>query len=118
VLECAGSHRAGGRAAAEALLAADPRPTAILATSDALALGVLDAAAAAGLRVPGDLSVVGFDDVPAAGDASLTTVRQDHHAKGRAAGELLLAALRGEPADPPAPLPHALVVRGSTAPPA
>ena len=118
VHECGGSVRAAGRAAAEHLLAGDPAPTAILATSDVLALGVLDAAASAGVPVPARLSVVGFDDVPAAADAELTTVRQDHHAKGRVAGELLLAQLRGEQAAPPAPLPHELVVRGSTAPPA
>jgi DNA-binding LacI/PurR family transcriptional regulator len=118
VHECPGSIRAAGRAAAERLLAGDRRPTAILATSDVLALGVLDAAAERGLGVPADLSVVGFDDVPAAADAGLTTIRQDHHAKGRVAGELLLAALRDEPAVAPPPLPHELTVRGSAAPPA
>ncbi len=118
VHECAGSVRAAGRSAAARLLAEPDRPTAILATSDVLALGVLDAAAAAGLEVPRDLSVIGFDDVPAAAQAGLTTIRQDHHAKGRRAGELLLAELRGEPATPRrALLPHELVVRGSTAPP-
>ncbi|MEA2293202.1 MAG: hypothetical protein QOE86_841 [Solirubrobacteraceae bacterium] len=117
VHECAGSVRAAGRAAAARLLAGGAPPTAILATSDVLALGVLDAAAAAGVGVPQDLSVVGFDDVPAAADAGLTSVRQDHHAKGRLAGDLLLAALRGERPEPPAPLAHALVVRGSTGPP-
>jgi DNA-binding LacI/PurR family transcriptional regulator len=79
-----GSIRAAGHAAAERLLAADPPPTAILATSDVLAVGVLDAAAAAGVRVPRDLSVVGFDDVPAAAAAGLTTVHQDHHARAGA----------------------------------
>ena len=112
--ECAGSVRAAGRAAAARLLAAAAPPSAILATSDVLALGVLDAAAAAGITVPGDLAVVGFDDVPAAAGAGLTTVRQDHHAKGRLAGDLLLAALRGEHRAPPAPLPHELVVRASS----
>ena len=116
VHECAGSVRTAGCDAAQLLLAADRVPTAILATSDMLALGVLDAAAAAGIRVPAELSVVGFDDVPAATDARLTTIRQDHHAKGRVSGELLLAALRGDPVAPHAPLPHELVVRGSTAP--
>jgi DNA-binding LacI/PurR family transcriptional regulator len=115
VYECAGSVRAAGRAAAERLLTGARPPTAILATSDVLALGVLDAAAAAGLSVPGELSVVGFDDVPAAAAAGLTTVRQDHHAKGRTAGELLLAELRGEPRPLPAPLPHTLIVRASSA---
>lgn len=117
VHECAGSIRAAGRRAAARLLAADPPPTAVLATSDVLALGVLDAARAAGMRVPADLSVVGFDDVPAAADARLTTVHQDHHAKGRLAGELLLAALRDQPVAAPPTLPHELVVRDSTAPP-
>jgi DNA-binding LacI/PurR family transcriptional regulator len=116
VLECAGSVRAAGRAAAGQLLAGAAPPTAILATSDVLALGVLDAAAAAQLSVPGDLSVVGFDDVPAAAAAGLTTIRPDHHAKGRAAGELLLAELRGQRTPRPAALPHALVVRASSGP--
>jgi DNA-binding LacI/PurR family transcriptional regulator len=117
VLECGGSLRGAGRRAADDLLDSDRPPTAILATSDVLALGVLDSAAAHGLRMPDDLSVVGFDDVPAAADAHLTTISQDHHAKGRVAGELLLAALRDEPGAAPQLLPHELVVRGSTAPP-
>jgi DNA-binding LacI/PurR family transcriptional regulator len=113
VHECAGSRRAAGRAAAEQLLAAEDAPTAILATSDILALGVLDAAGP-----DRDVSVVGFDDIPEAATAGLTTVHQDHHAKGRLAGELLLSALRGEaPASPPL-LAHRLVVRDSTGAPA
>jgi DNA-binding LacI/PurR family transcriptional regulator len=110
-----------GRAAAARLLGArgaptakrplgGPRPTAILATSDALALGVLEA-------VPRDVSVAGFDDIPQAAAAGLTTVRQDHAAKGRLAGELLIRALDGEPPASPAPLPHELVVRATTGPP-
>lgn len=117
VNECPGSIRAAARAAAAGLLAADVAPTAMLATSDVLALGILDAAADANLQVPAELSVVGFDDVPAAADAGLTTIRQDHHAKGRLAGELLLAALRGESVAPPSRLPHELIVRASTGPP-
>ncbi len=117
VVECAGSVRAAGRAAAAGLLAAPEPPTAVLATSDQLALGVLDAAGEAGVAVPAALSVVGFDDVPAAAAAGLTTIAQDHGAKGRAAAEVLLAALRGEPPAPPPSLPHALVLRASTAPP-
>ena len=114
VLECEGSVRAAGREAAERLLAAADPPTAILATSDVLALGVLDAAEAMRISVPRELSVVGFDDVPAAATAGLTTIRQDHHAKGRTAAELLLATLRGEHPQRPAPLPHTLVVRASS----
>lgn len=112
VHECAGSSRAAGRAAAERLLAAGTPPTAILATSDILALGVLDAAAAAGV------SVVGFDDIPEAATAGLTTIHQDHQAKGRLAGELLLTLMGGRASSSPALLPHDLVVRGSTGAPA
>jgi DNA-binding LacI/PurR family transcriptional regulator len=91
----------------------------VLATSDALALGVLDAAADAGLRVPEDLSVAGFDDVPEAATATppLTTVHQDHAEKGRLAGEMLVARLRGEGTPQPVLLPARLSARGSTAPP-
>jgi DNA-binding LacI/PurR family transcriptional regulator len=98
-----------------AALAADPRPTAILAATDRLALGALDAARAAGLRVPEDLSVVGFDDLPGAAGSlpALTTIRQPLLEKGEMAGRLLIAA----PLDHAAILPVELVVRGSTAPP-
>jgi DNA-binding LacI/PurR family transcriptional regulator len=103
--------------AADALLDLGPRPTAILAFSDVLALGVLRAAAARGVRVPEDLSVVGFDDIPAAAatDPPLTTVRQPLVEKGRAACRLILEGWpRGEP--PTEILPTELVVRGSSGP--
>jgi DNA-binding LacI/PurR family transcriptional regulator len=108
--------RDAGRRAAAALLARDPRPTALLAMSDELALGAMAAAADAGLAVPGDVSVVGFDDVPGAADAhpALTTVRQPHREKGRRAAALLL---RPDPARDEHRLPVELVVRGSTGPP-
>ncbi|WP_226352552.1 LacI family DNA-binding transcriptional regulator [Pseudonocardia sp. ICBG601] len=107
--------RDAGRRAAHALLARDPRPTAVLAMSDELALGVLDAALSLGLDVPGDLSVVGFDDVPGAALArpALTTVRQPHREKGRAAASMLLP---GPVRKDPVVLPTDLVVRGSTGP--
>jgi DNA-binding LacI/PurR family transcriptional regulator len=117
VLECAGSVRAEGRSAAARLLAGARPPTAILATSDVLAPRRPRRGAGGGRARPGDVSVVGFDDVPGAAEASLTTIRQDHHGKGRLAGELLLAALRGEQVPPPPALAHELVVRASTAPP-
>jgi DNA-binding LacI/PurR family transcriptional regulator len=114
VYEC---HMARDAAAAAAeLLALWPRPTAILATSDGLALGAVRAARELGLTVPGDLSVVGFDDSPAAQRMDLTTVRQPHLAKGRRAGELLLALLAGETGAGCELLPTELVVRGSTGP--
>jgi len=109
----------GGRRAAEALLALEPRPTAILAASDQLAFGVLEAVRNMGLSVPEDLSVAGFDDVPEAArsDPPLTTVHQPHVEKGLAAGRMLLARLRGEEISSPTLFPTRLIVRDSTAPP-
>jgi DNA-binding LacI/PurR family transcriptional regulator len=120
VFECPGSSSELGRGAADALLAGRPRPTAILATSDELALGVMEAAARRGLSVPADLSVVGFDDVPAAAAStpSLTTVHQDHEAKGRLAGQMLVALVRREPLTSPQHVATRLVIRQSTAAPA
>jgi DNA-binding LacI/PurR family transcriptional regulator len=119
VYEAAESVPAQGKLAAEVLLARDPRPTAILAQSDQVALGVLEAARKMGLSVPGDLSVVGFDDVPEASIAEppLTTVYQPHVEKGLLAGRMLIAQLREEEPPGTALLPTRLVVRGSTASP-
>ena len=90
----------------------DP-PTAVLAFSDLLALGVMDAAAERGVDVPGRLSVVGFDDIAEAAPAGLTTVRQPHDEKGAAAVRLLLDADdRGSVV-----LPAELIVRSTTASP-
>ena len=85
-----------GFAAARALLAGPERPTAVLAFSDALAADVLRAADDLRLRVPADLSVIGFDDSPLASRVTpaLTTVRQDVVAKGTAAAAELVAAVR------------------------
>jgi DNA-binding LacI/PurR family transcriptional regulator len=106
--------RRGRRAAAANLLDRAERPTAILAVSDQLALGVLAAAAERGIAVPGELSVAGFDDIPEAALSTpkLTTVHQPHHRKGSEAVRLLLA---GGPAQTVL-LPTELVIRASTAP--
>jgi DNA-binding LacI/PurR family transcriptional regulator len=110
------------RRAALELLGEPTRPTALLAMSDVLALGALQAASELGVAVPEELSVVGFDDSPAAAFARppLTTVAQPHEAKGRLAAEWLLEAIAG--AGPrlrrrKAILPTELVIRGSTAVP-
>ena len=94
-------------------------PTAVFASNDVMALGVLDALRAAGLSVPTDVSVVGFDDVPLAGRVvpGLTTVRQPVDQVGRLATEVLIRLMAGQDADPPAPLPVELVERGTAAPP-
>jgi LacI family transcriptional regulator len=91
---CHGPHvRAVARRLTERLLARRDRPTAVFASSDVQALGVLEAARAAGLDVPGDVSVVGFDDVEVSGYAGLTTVRQPLFESGKVAARILLAAL-------------------------
>ncbi len=116
VYECPGSARELGRRAAEALLSSQDRPTAILASSDQLALGVVAWAREHGLSVPEDVSVVGFDDIAAAAstDPPLTTIHQDHAEKGLRAGRMLVSQLREEPSSSTGPLATRLVVRGST----
>lgn len=110
-----------GRAAARALLTRPRRPTAIFASNDLQAFGVYQAARELGLRIPEDLSVVGFDDLPLAAlvDPPLTTVHQPLTEMAVAATELALALGRGGKG-PPAGLELAttLTVRQSTAPPA
>jgi DNA-binding LacI/PurR family transcriptional regulator len=109
------------RRAALELLQERPRPTAILAMSDMLALGALQAAGELGIGVPRELSLVGFDDSPAAALATppLTTIAQPHEEKGRRAAELLIEEIErgGAPRKrrKRVILPTELVVRGSTA---
>lgn len=112
-------HHASGLAGAARLLGMPARPTAIVAGNDEQAAGVYAAAVQAGLRVPHDLSVVGFDDVPMARwlSPALTTVRQPIAELAELAVRTLIGHLDGI-ALPPGriELPTALVVRGSTAP--
>lgn len=92
-----------------------PRPTAIFAASDTQAAGVLEAARERGLRVPADLSVIGFDDVELAASARLTTVRQPLAESGRRAIQLVEAEL-ADPDRPPEQvvLDIELVIRDTT----
>lgn len=100
------------------LLALPEPPTAIFAGSDTQALGVLEAAERAGLTVPGDLSVVGFDDIGVAAYVGLTTVRQPLQASGERGAELMLEILDGAPIPPICErLSLELVARKTTAPP-
>jgi DNA-binding LacI/PurR family transcriptional regulator len=119
IYEVAVSSREEGHRAGLALLQRTSRPTAVLAMSDELALGVLAAARELGLRVPHDLSVAGWDDSPnaRASDPPLTTIRQSLHDQGRTCAQLLLAATRGEVAagDLVHLAPWQLVTRESTA---
>jgi LacI family transcriptional regulator len=110
-----------GRECAARLLALPEPPTAIFAAADMMAIGAVRAAAELGLRVPEDVSVVGFDDIQLAPHLNppLTTLRQDKAGLGVAAGEALIARINGDGARPSRrTLPVELVVRGSTAPPA
>jgi DNA-binding LacI/PurR family transcriptional regulator len=94
-------------------------PTAIFASSDTQALGALEAVRAAGLRVPDDVSVVGFDDVEVSGYVGLTTVRQPLFESGSLAAMLLLGLVGDD--EVPDPLVRRLdlefVERSTTAPP-
>jgi DNA-binding LacI/PurR family transcriptional regulator len=108
--------RSAGASAAAQVLDRDRDITALICTSDILALGALDEARRRGLRVPQDLSITGFDGVAEAEKQGLTTIRQPIQEKGRAAGRLLL-----DSPDPGRPrtvsLPTELVLGTSTAKP-
>lgn len=113
-----------GYASAQTLLAQGDPPTAILCFSDAIAAGAIRAVQDSGLRVPDDISVVGFDDNPLGRRIrpTLTTVRQDADAKGRAAMAALSRAIERGKTQPAARARHIvldteLIVRASTAPP-
>ncbi|MFD3530228.1 LacI family DNA-binding transcriptional regulator [Streptomyces sp. NPDC058664] len=112
-------HVDGGYAGAMELLRLPDRPTAIFAGSDLQALGVLEAARVCGLRVPEDLSVVGYDDVMLArwSSPALTTVHQPLRQMGEEAAQMLLRMRAGEPTVTRLELATSLVVRNSTAPP-
>jgi LacI family xylobiose transport system transcriptional regulator len=102
------------------LLGLPDRPTAVLCGDDLQAMGVYEAARRAGLRIPHDLSVVGFDDIASACwfPPPLTTVRQPFAAMGEAAAQMLLTLAAGRvPAQTRMELATTLVVRASTAPP-
>lgn len=109
----------GGFRAANLLLELDDPPTAVVAGSDDTALGVLRAAREHGLRVPDDLAVTGFDDLPVAAwlDPALTTVRQPLAEMGDAAVSLVHRAREGLRGPAHLELATTLVVRSSTAPP-
>jgi LacI family transcriptional regulator len=113
-------HHIGGYQAARELFDLSEPPTAIFAGSDEQAFGVAEAARVTGRRIPDDLSVVGFDDLPMSRWFSppLTTVRQPLAEMGRIAVEMLLKMIDGrEPHGRQVELATELVVRSSTAPP-
>jgi len=109
----------GGHAATDRLLASGTRFTAIFAHSDLMALGAIRRLRVEGLSVPGDVSVVGYDDVPIAAfvDPPLTTVHQPMREVGEFAADLVLDRVAGVTREPgPHLLPARLITRQSTAP--
>ncbi len=109
---------ASGYQAMRALLDRTPRPTAVFVASDVVAMGAILAARRAGLGIPDDLSIVGFDDIPMAEyfDPPLTTIRLPAFGLGFAAGERLIRLIRGEGLDQASVLMDtALLVRESSA---
>lgn len=107
------SREAARRCAAE-LLALPDRPTAIFAASDTQAIGVMEAARDALLRVPDELSIVGYDDLDVAEYLGLTTVRQSLFESGQRGAELLLKAIDGQLAESMLEgMPVELIVRHS-----
>lgn len=108
---------ASGHAAMTSLLALGDPVTAVFVASDIVAFGALRALREAGRRVPADVSVVGFDDIPLARhfDPPLTTIRLPANALGAAAGKALVDRLAGRPTSERTLLPTELIVRDSTA---
>ncbi|NMB53064.1 MAG: LacI family transcriptional regulator [Leptolinea sp.] len=113
-------HQLDGYNSAMDLLNLPNPPTAIFASNDVMALGVMDAVREKGLKIPEDISIVGFDDIPQASiiHPALTTVRQPLRNMGSVATQMLLELL-GNPATPTKriELPTGLVVRDSCRPP-
>lgn len=111
-------HRFSAADAATALLSTEDRPTAVFACSDNMALGVYDAAETLGLRLPDDLSIIGFDDLPECQwlRPALTTIRQPIAEMGEAALRMLLRIITDPPQTAPREeLATTLIVRDSTA---
>jgi DNA-binding LacI/PurR family transcriptional regulator len=108
----------GGAAAVEAMLSSGDLPTAVFAEGDELALGALRTLRRAGISVPEEVSVLGFDDHELADAADLTTISRSPNAHGHSAAMLLLSALGPVPSRPAdVVLPTRLVLRGTTGAP-
>ncbi|MEM7446316.1 MAG: LacI family DNA-binding transcriptional regulator [Pseudomonadota bacterium] len=110
-----------GHEAAKRILGMDERPTAVFCSADMVAFGLIAGLLAGGLRVPEDVSVVGFDDIEMSAYyvPALTTIRQDRRLLGRRSAEVLLDRLSQKDGnhEPESPIPVELIVRASTAPP-
>ncbi len=98
------------------ILSTNPRPTAIIAMSDIIAIGIVEAAHQEDVNIPEDISIVGFDDIPLAKliNPPLTTVNQPIRKKGRLSADLLSRRISGDTDFEHAILPTQLVIREST----
>ncbi|MBN1302927.1 MAG: LacI family DNA-binding transcriptional regulator [Anaerolineales bacterium] len=109
--------RRSGETATQQLLALPDPPTAIFALNDRMAMGAIRSAQKAGLRIPEDLAVAGFDDIPTASDFNppLTTISVSSHKLGQTAARMLFQLIDGEPIEKKqVVLPVELVIREST----
>jgi DNA-binding LacI/PurR family transcriptional regulator len=108
---------AHGEAAALRLIGARPRPTAVMAMSDPLALGALDSVRRSGYRIPQDVSVTGLGDLPGAAERGLTTALIPYRSMGELAGRILIDRITGLPAPEAPELPVPLAIRATTSRP-
>jgi LacI family transcriptional regulator len=100
----------------QTILARGRRPTAILATNDFVALGALEALTIAGLRVPHDVSLIGYDDLKVPTSPPLSTIRADLEEVGRMAVSALYRRIQGHLYDAPVVAPVQFIERGSSGP--
>jgi LacI family transcriptional regulator len=121
LVECGDGTRHGGHDAMCRLLELRERPSAVFCANDRMAIGAMDAAREAGMRIPDDLRLAGYDDVEAATliSPALTSVHTPSYEAGRTAGELLLDRMTGRhgPGRRSVVLPCRLIVRGSSGTP-
>ncbi|MDZ7603792.1 MAG: substrate-binding domain-containing protein, partial [Hoeflea sp.] len=96
-----------------------PRPTVVMCGNDVLAVGAMQKARELGLKVPGDVSITGFDDIDLAGvvDPKLTTVRVPHRRMGEAAADMLIKLINKHPVERRIEIPTAIIERGTLGPP-
>jgi len=106
-----------GYHAMQAILTGGSLPTALVATNDLVAMGAMEALKLAGIAVPGDISVIGYDDLGRDRNPPLTTIRSYPEEVGRIAAKMLIEQLQGDPASNRVAVPTQLLVRGSTAAP-
>ncbi len=110
--------RQAAQAAAETLLSSSAPPTAIIAANDTLAIGILEAVRRLGVDVPGELSVIGYDDIEAADFMGLTTIHQPLRESGVRAVERLVGMIAGQPSGPLREVLPVTLVRRRTVGPA